>query len=359
MLTSGSTGHAKAVCLRHDQIIASVQGKGRHLGLTSADTFLNWIGMDHVANLIEMHLHAMYLGAEKVHVQATDLMMEPVTFLQLVDKHRISYALSPNFFLASLKRALSGLDIRMTNIDIGLSCLRNLICGGEANVVANLAALAELLAQFGVGDDFLRPAFGMTETCAAATYERNRSSYEVERGLDFSTVGTCVPGIEMRIMKDEDDQRTASREADIGETGNFQLFGPNVFREYFNNPAATESSFTDDGWFIIGDKGYIDDQGNLNLTGRSKETIIINGVKHFPHELETAIEESFVRGATPSYIAVFPHRPKGSRPKRYALYICLPMTRPMPERAPKQPRVSLEYVLWWLAFDRTALSRGP
>ena len=71
MLTSGSTGYAKAVCLRHDQIIKSVQGKCRHLGLTSADTFLNWIGMDHVANLIEMHLHAMYLGAEQIHVQAS------------------------------------------------------------------------------------------------------------------------------------------------------------------------------------------------------------------------------------------------------------------------------------------------
>lgn len=313
MLTSGSTGHAKAVCLRHDQIITSVQGKCRHLGLTSADTFLNWIGMDHVANLIEMHLHAMYLGAEQVHVQASDLLMEPLTFLQLVDKHRISYAFSPNFFLASLKRALSGIDTRMTNIDFDLSCLRILMCGGEANVVANLVALAELLTQFGVEDDFLRPAFGMTEICAAAMYGRNCPAYEVERGLEFSTVGTCVAGIEMRVMKDEGDQRIAGKEADIGETGNFQLSGQIVFREYFNNPTATENSFTDDGWFITGDKGYIDDQGNFNLTGRSKEAIIINGVKHFPHELETAIEESFVKGATPSYVAVFPHRPKGSQ----------------------------------------------
>lgn len=98
MLTSGSTGNAKAVCLRHSQIIQSIKGKSQHFELCSYDTFLNWIGMDHVANLIEMHLHAMYLCAEQVHVQASDLLMEPLTFLRLVDRHRVSYAFSPNFF---------------------------------------------------------------------------------------------------------------------------------------------------------------------------------------------------------------------------------------------------------------------
>ena len=46
--------------------------------------------MDHVANLIEIHLHAMYLCAEQVHVQASDLLTEPLTFLRLIDKHRVS-----------------------------------------------------------------------------------------------------------------------------------------------------------------------------------------------------------------------------------------------------------------------------
>lgn len=332
MLTSGSTGNAKAVCLSHVQIIRSVKGKCRHLGLTSKDPFLNWIGMDHVANLIEMHFHAMYLCAEQVHVQALDLVMEPLTFLHLVDKHRISYAFSPNFFLASLRRALSGIDTGMTNINFDLSCLKILMCGGEANVVENLVALTELLTQYGVEDGFLRPAFGMTETCAAAMYGRNCPSYEVERGLEFSTVGTCIPGIKMRIMKDEGDQTFASKEADIGEIGNFQLSGPIVFREYYNNPIATKTSFTDDGWFMTGDKGYIDDQGNLNLTGRSKETIIINGVKYHPHELETAIEESFLPGLTPSYAAIFPHRPKGSQTEEFCV-VYLPTYDPSDAKA--------------------------
>ena len=313
MLTSGSTGNAKAVSLRHGQIIQSVKGKSQHLELCSADTLLNWIGMDHAVNLIEIHLQAMYLCAEQVHVQASDLLVEPLTFLRLIDKHRVTYAFSPNFFLASLKRALSGIDTRSTNIDFDLSCLKALMCGGEANVVSNLDALSDLLSQFGVKPGFLRPGFGLTETCAASFYGRDCPSYDIERGLEYAATGSCIPGMELRITKDEGPQKFVNREAEVDEVGHIQLHGEVVFQDYFNNPVATEESFTEDGWFMTGDKGYIDDHGKLNLTGRSKETIIINGVKYFPHELESAIEQSFVSGVTPSYTAVFPYRPQDSQ----------------------------------------------
>lgn len=58
MLTSGSTGNAKAVPLRHAQLMAAVRGKSAHHGIEPGDVFLNWVGMDHVASLIEIHLHA-------------------------------------------------------------------------------------------------------------------------------------------------------------------------------------------------------------------------------------------------------------------------------------------------------------
>lgn len=58
MLTSGSTGNVKAVPLRHRQVLTSVQGKSRHHGTQPGDVFLNWVGLDHVASLTEVHLHA-------------------------------------------------------------------------------------------------------------------------------------------------------------------------------------------------------------------------------------------------------------------------------------------------------------
>lgn len=110
----------------------------------------------------------------------------------------------------------------------------------------------------------------------------------------------------MRIMKN------VGVAAQPGEMGDLQVSSPIVFKGYFNNPTATEEAFTDDGWFITVDLAYIDSAGNLNLTGRSKDTIIVNGVKYSSGEIETAIEEEMIAGVVPSFTVAFPHRPEGS-----------------------------------------------
>ena len=88
MLTSGSTGYAKAVCLTHGQILNAVEGKSKYHGTTSKTKFLNWIGLDHVANLTEIHLHAMSLGSEQVHVHATDFSCEPTYIPEVAEQAR-------------------------------------------------------------------------------------------------------------------------------------------------------------------------------------------------------------------------------------------------------------------------------
>lgn len=307
MLTSGSSGNAKAVCLRHGQLLTALQGKSMHHGTTPDDNFLNWIGMDHVANLSEVHLHAMSLGAEQVHVQAADLLEKPLSFLSLMHKHRVGYTFAPNFFLAALRRQLediSGSIFEARYFD--LSSLKALISGGEANVVETCAALTDQMRQYNIKGDVIRPGFGMTETCAGSIYGKACPTYDIENKLEFTSLGTCIPGLEMRVIT------TDGMEARPNEIGELQLDGPVVFKGYFNNPQATKESFTDDGWFITGDRALIDSKGNLQLAGRAKESIIINGVKYFPHELETALEEAEIPGTTPSYNVVFPHRPKGS-----------------------------------------------
>lgn len=305
MLTSGSTGNAKAVGLRHGQVLQAVRGKSLHHGTRSEDTFLNWIGLDHVANLTEVHLHAMSLAADQVHVSAVDLLADPMDFLRLISKHQVAYTFAPNFFLASLKKDLERGDSSETDLD--LSCLRALISGGEANVTETCDALTTLLARYNVLKSFIRPGFGMTETCAGSIYSLNCPAYDVERKLEFTSLGSSVPGLIMRVVKDDGSIAYAN------EVGDLQVSGPVVFQGYYNNPSATEEAFTKDKWFISGDRAYIDVAGNLNLSGRAKESIIINGVKHFPHEVEAAIEDANIKGLVPSYTVTFAHRPKDSQ----------------------------------------------
>ncbi len=302
MLTSGSTGNAKAVCLRHGQLIAAVHGKSEFHQTTSKDVFLNYIGLDHVANLAQIHLHALSLGAEQIHVQAADLMVEPLRFLSIVQEYKVSYTFSPNFFLASLIRSLEA----GTTETYDLSSLRVMASGGEANPVETCATLTELLKRYGAPENFLSPGFGMTETCAGSIHAKNCPAYDQEKKLDFASLGSPMQGIEIRVANKNNEPVAA------GEVGELQLSGPVIFREYFNNHQATKDAFTSDGWFKTGDRGFVDLESQLRLAGRDKETVIVNGVKYSPNELETVIEEASIPGITPSYIAVFAHRPQGS-----------------------------------------------
>ncbi|KAK1522550.1 uncharacterized protein CCOS01_10262 [Colletotrichum costaricense] len=78
ILTSGTTGRAKAVQLSHDQILASLEGKPKSAGPHSGGPYLNWIVMDHVACLTENHLLAMYMGFFQVHLPADEVLSNPV-----------------------------------------------------------------------------------------------------------------------------------------------------------------------------------------------------------------------------------------------------------------------------------------
>ena len=119
--------------------------------------------------------------------------------------------------------------------------------------------------------------------------------------------------MEMRITNEE------GKEAGIDVPDNLEVKGPVVLERYFNNKQATEESFND-GWFITGDQGVINSSGQLNLTGRKKETIIINGINYLPQEIEAALED--VPGTKASYTVVFPYRSKNSQTECLCVAYC-------------------------------------
>lgn len=296
MMTSGSTGDSKAVALKHKHILAALKGKTDAHGTAEDDKFLNWTGLDHVANLIEIHLHALYLGADQFHMPAANFLSSPVEFLRFISTNRVSYTFAPNFFLGLLKDDLESTifsdkivdikreneaargDIKMITNDPGngrkqsttiagastidLSCLKALISGGEANMVATCVSITNLLASFRAPASFIRPGFGMSETCAGSIYNaRDCPKYDVEHGLKFACLGKSIPGIKIRISR----------------TGELQLYGDMVFEEYYNDPVSTALAFTADGWFRTGDNGALSENGRLCLIGRDKDMVNING----------------------------------------------------------------------------------
>ncbi|MFJ8221470.1 AMP-binding protein [Streptomyces griseus] len=300
VLTSGSTGNSKAVVLSHANLLASMAGKNHYHRLTPADTTLNWISFDHVAALLECHLLPLSRGSNQLHVEPRVVLEDPTQFLRIASEHGVTMTFTPNFLLGMLNAAVEELRERGERLD--LTRLRHIVSGGEAVVRATGEAFLDAFAPYGLAPDALWPAFGMTETCAGSIYS-HRAFPAVDQGCEFASLGTPVPGLALRVADEHD------RELPDGETGELQLNGPMITSGYHNNPRATADAFTADGWFRSGDLGRIV-EGRLSLVGRSKDSIIVNGVNYYSHEIETSVEQ--LPGVAGSYVAAFPTRPAGA-----------------------------------------------
>lgn len=345
MLTSGSTGNAKAVELSHRQILASLAGKDSVTSLAADTSLLNWIGMDHVAALVETHLLAMYRGLDQIHIQPADVVADPLLLLKMITKHKVARTVAPNFLLASLLRTIEESDgSTLGNID--LANLTQLVSGGEANPVMLCAKLDQALQRLGAHAGVLQPAFGMTETCAGCTYNTECPGRDVQIGLDFASLGKPVRGFEMRVVASEVSSASfrpslthyAGRErlfgllwltsrqgedtstpSQLGMCGTLQIRGPMVFNRYYNNTVATKDAFTKDGWFDTGDQALLDATGNVHLIGRIKDHIRINGVTIVASDLETQLNSLALLGAKAGLYASFGYRPIAGADERLAV----------------------------------------
>jgi long-chain acyl-CoA synthetase len=151
------------------------------------------------------------------------------------------------------------------------SKVRAVFGGNIRQAVTGAAPIApEILELFHASGVPVLEGWGMTETTALGTL----NTLEHTR---IGTVGRALPGIDIRIAE---------------EDGEILTRGPNVFREYWRNPEATESTLVD-GWLQTGDIGELDEDGYLSITGRKKDIIITAGGKNLaPANLENDLKQS-------------------------------------------------------------------
>ncbi|KAK5625637.1 hypothetical protein RRF57_001353 [Xylaria bambusicola] len=297
MLTSGSTGNSKAVSLSHSQILAAVAGKSAVRPIQPGNyPFLNWIGLDHVAGLIEIHIQALWLGIDQIHVHAADVVSSPTIFLSLLHRHKVSRTFAPNFFLAKLVSAVQSNE-GLTDADHqtwDLSNLSILASGGEENSVDTSIAASSMLYNYKAPKNVITPGFGMTETCAGSIFNLECPDYDIRRGAVVSPLGICMNGIEMRITIPGEGIQVAAP----NEVGNLEVRGNVVFKSYYGDAHATADAFTLDGWFRTGDQAMIDEQGCLCLAGRVKDVVNINGVKFSLANIQIALDRLLFQRTT-------------------------------------------------------------
>jgi malonyl-CoA/methylmalonyl-CoA synthetase len=256
LYTSGTTGKPKGAMLSHGNLEANVRALIEAWGFTEADTILHVLPIFHVHGLFVAGNIAMLSGARLLWRRAFD----PVDVLRRL-KDVTSFMAVPTLYTRLM--AQPGLNPEH------VKHIRLFVSGSAPLDPVTFDAFRERTGKV------ILERYGMTETNMLFS-----NPYDGDRVA--GSVGYPLPGVRARV-------RAEGAEAPAGEVGIVQVKGPNVFQGYLNAPEKTAAAFTEDGFFITGDLGYLTEDGRLYLVGRQSDMIISGGYNVYPTEVEAAL----------------------------------------------------------------------
>jgi acyl-CoA synthetase (AMP-forming)/AMP-acid ligase II len=298
--SSGSTSEPKGVVLTHRNLLTNMDGACSALELRNDDVTLSWMPLTHDMGLIGFHLMAIYGGLQQYLMPVELFVRRALLWMQFASAKRATITCSPNFgyrhFLRALgDRSLEGLD---------LSHLRLVFNGAEPISVDLADQFLDRMAPSGLRRGVLFPVYGLAEASLAVAFPVPGSEYR-HLTLDRRALG---PGAAVRAVAADDPNavrimcegrpvpHTSVRLVDDAGTGvapdhvgHVLIAGENVTRGYFRNPDATAAAIDADGWLRTGDLALWH-EGELYVTGRSKEIVFVNGQNYYPHDLEALLQ---------------------------------------------------------------------
>lgn len=296
--TSGSTSDPKGGIITHGNLLANAATVHAALDADEHTRFGGWIPNYHDMGLMGHILPPLLAGGSTVLMSPAAFLRKPVSWLQLVDRYGIAISAGPSFAFELCCNRVSDADLA----GLDLSRWRHAVNGSEPVNPAVLRAFAERFTAAGFGADGFSPCYGMAEAtllvtafaegrpvvrrCDAAALAAHRIVPATVDGeyRDLVSCGTPV-GVDLRIV----DPGTATELPD-GRIGEIWLRGPAIAQGYWRSAAATATAFGHSvggtGDFLrTGDLGVLID-GELYVTGRIKDMIIVRGRNLYPHDVE-------------------------------------------------------------------------
>ena len=301
--TSGSTADPKGVMVTHASLVANSKGiihEGLRLDPTKGDKGVSWLPLYHDMGLIGFVIAPICHGVPVVFIPTLRFIKRPSVWLDTVHRHRATASFAPNFAYALATRRVKDSDLEKWD----LSCLRVLGCGAEPIQAETMRAFTKKFHDAcGLPTTAIMPAYGMAEATLAITLKPAPEEM-VTLTIDaehFSETGEVIEPAEGKATHEHvacgvpfEGHEVAILDADgnrLGELQEGELChrGPSVTPGYFQNPEATAAAYKD-GWLHTGDLGFIKD-GQVFVTGRIKDLIIVNGRNVHPQAVEWAAAE--------------------------------------------------------------------
>lgn len=321
--TSGSTGRPKLAAIRHGNIAANVGAIAEAIRGHSDDTLVSWLPLFHDMGLIGIS-YALHARIPMVLSDPANFLRGPLSWLRWISRHRGTLSPAPSSAFHICARVAK----RRPPEDLDLSAWRVALCGAEPVHESTMREFQSTFGRFGLPRTTLRPVYGLAEATLAATVSDIHRTYTVDRvdaegvaargraepgpadgarTTSMVCVGRALPGHDLRVV---DAHGTPLADRTIGE---IEMSGPSVIDGYLPEPggaAAGEGGGEDDdrlkrpdGYLRTGDLGYQVD-GELYVTGRRKDIVIISGRNYVPNQLETFVETVAESPRTPAVVAV-------------------------------------------------------
>ncbi|MCG8341692.1 MAG: amino acid adenylation domain-containing protein [Chlorobiales bacterium] len=302
--SSGSTGLPKGAEITHANLISNIKAKLKAEGGSEDDSLVTWLPYFHDFGLFGCHLMPLYAGMQQVKMAPSQFARRPFLWMEKIHQHRAAITGSTN---TGVEHLVSFLTLKGEHVpQVDLSCLRAFSVGAEMVSRKACEKLADLLAKHHLNPSCFVPGYGLTETTLVATsHPLNEpvKSFRVDRkrmmlegvieysegskdAAEFVSVGFPVEDCEIRIVDHEGNILPAAR------VGVVEIKGGNVTRGYYNNPEANEEVLNG-AWFSTGDLGFLSEEGELSIIGRSKEVIVIHGNNYYPFDIEQIALKGF------------------------------------------------------------------
>jgi acyl-CoA synthetase (AMP-forming)/AMP-acid ligase II len=305
--TSGSTSTPKGVMVSHANLLANLAQIKTAFGNTRQSTYVSWVPLYHDMGLVINVLESLYVGSLCVLMAPVAFIQRPLNWLRAISDYRAQVAVAPNFaFDLCVARYRPE---QMEGID--LSSWKLALNGAEPVRADTIGRFGETFAPYGFAASSMYPAYGMAEATVLISAGRrgagpalrhlSREGLQRDRALsprdagDTQTMvgcGRALAGERIRIVDPGSRARLG-----IDRVGEVWVAGPNVARGYWRNPEATAAAFgapiegeADHCWLRTGDLGFLDRTGELFITGRIKEIVIIRGANHYPQDIEDTVQ---------------------------------------------------------------------
>ncbi|QOF82018.1 non-ribosomal peptide synthetase [Variovorax sp. 38R] len=297
--TSGSTSAPKGVMVTHANLMANMRAIEEGLSVSSSDTFVTWLPLNHDMGLIGGLLQPMHRGAVVALMSPRYFLERPVRWLEAVSRLRATVSGGPDFAYRLCLDRVS--DAQLARLD--LSCWRLAFSGAEPVRADTLRSFQQRFAPAGFPSEAVYPCYGLAESTLFVTgghrgtgmvahaFDKARLAQGAvvrdDGGVMLVGCGRSVTHHAVRIV----DPATLAVCAD-GGVGEIWASGPSLGSGYWNKPEVSQKAFVvQDGtrWLRTGDLGFVHD-GQLYVAGRIKDLVIVRGHNLYPQDIEREVE---------------------------------------------------------------------